>query len=79
MSRLGLGEPGGTIPPYQPSLTSPRAMAGSLGSRWFPLRFNQWMGVRFAAGCWVQGAPSQSSGHLALFVYDVFWLLSFGF
>jgi len=21
------------------------------------------MGVRFAAGCWVQGAPSQSSGH----------------
>ena len=28
----------------------------------FPLRFNQLVGVRFAAGCWVQGVPSQSSG-----------------
>jgi hypothetical protein len=35
--------------------------------------------VRFAAGCWVQCCPSQSSGHPWPFcVYDVFWLLSFG-
>ena len=32
-------------------------------SVWFPLRFNQESGVRFAAGCWVQCCPSQSSGH----------------
>jgi hypothetical protein len=25
-------------------------------------RFNQLAGVRFAAGCWVHGMPSQSSG-----------------
>ena len=33
-----------------------------------------------AAGCWVQGCPSQGSGPLwPCLVYDVFWLLSFGF
>ena len=33
-----------------------------------------------AAGCWVQCCPSQGSGPpWPCLVYDVFWLLSFGF
>jgi hypothetical protein len=39
----------------------PHRLALWRGSR-FPLRSNQLSGVRFAAGCWVQGVPSQSSG-----------------
>jgi hypothetical protein len=38
-----------------------------------------WRASAGAAGCWVQGAPSQSSGPPGpVLVYDVFWLLSFG-
>ena len=47
---------------------------------WFPLRFNQLMGVRWRGRLL---GPVLSVAELrpspALCVYDVFWLLSFGF
>ena len=37
------------------------------------------LGVRFAAGCWVQCGRRRAPDALDQSVYDVFWLLSFGF
>ena len=70
--------------------TAKPGLAVSFGSPWSgermfgrarmdSLRSDQLNGVRFAAGCWVQRGPRRAPDALALFVYDVFWLLSFGF
>jgi hypothetical protein len=53
--------------------------AGSRGSPWFPLRFNQRMAVRCAPACWARSRRRRAPPCPVLFVYDVFWLLSFGF
>ncbi|RAM37263.1 hypothetical protein DBZ45_10585 [Arthrobacter globiformis] len=61
MSRLGLGEPGGTLPPNVPAHSrSSGSGACSRGSHWFPLRFNLGRPLRFApwpaVGCCRSGA-----------------------
>jgi hypothetical protein len=57
-------QPAGACPPYQ--------------GPWFPLRSNQVSGVRWRGR--LSGPVLSVAGlrpSLALFVYDVFWLLSF--
>ncbi len=53
--------------------------AGSRGSPWFPLRFNQLLGVRWRGRLLGPGrAVAELRTPWPWCVYDVFWLLSFG-